>query len=290
MREHSIDEFESLFERASIPVLDIQNVALTRFSAVLKGEALDASVLALTAHLKQRFGGDVTLLRSSGVSPEQAKAAADKHGFAVAERPFASTAELVGQVSIGKSQFVTLSESTVDADDELDLDALVQGTTPPVLVIRQPVPDPATIFRNILHSLTGQFQQKQNFAYSFTLAEDGGRLTLLHAIAAHEVQDVRDTLRVSPDIADETADALVERLAHHGERYLKAVVAASRQRPFDVSYRLAVGEIVPTVRSQLDAGDYGLLVVGCHHEGYSQVTAEDYQLMHQVRDMPVLAL
>ena len=290
MRDRSIDEFESLFERASIPVLDIRNVALARISAVLKGDTLDESVLTLAAHLKRRFGGGVTLMRSRGVSAERVAVAAEAQGFTVAERPFASTAELVGQVCISRSQFLVLSESTADADDELDLDALVQGTTPPVLVIRRPVSEPTAIFGNILHSLTGHFQQTQNFAYSFTLAEDGGRLMLLHTIAAHEVQEVRDTLQVTPDITDESADALVERLAHHGERYLKAVVAASRQRPFDVSYRLAVGEIVPAVRSQLDVGDYGLLVVGCHHEGHSQVTAEDYQLMHQVRDLPVLAL
>jgi hypothetical protein len=172
----------------------------------------------------------------------------------------------------------------------VDLDLLVQGTAPPILVLRSSSHRAADVFREILHSLTGNFQQTQNFAYSFTLVEEGGRLVLLHAIDEHEVRDVRDTLQVSPDIANETGEALVHSLSHHGERYLKAVVAASRQRPFDVSYRLAVGEIVPTVRAELSRSDYTLLVIGAHVEGYSHVTADDYQLMHQVLDIPVLAL
>ena len=161
---------------------------------------------------------------------------------------------------------------------------------PPILLVGSAIGDPAAVFHKILHSLTGNFQQTQNFAYSFTLAEDDGRLLLLHTIDEGEVQDVREALQVAPDIAAETGEALLQTVAHHGERYLKAVVAAARELPFDVSYRLAVGEIVPTVREELARGNYGLLVIGSHHEGHSHVTADDYQLMRQVRDIPVLAL
>jgi hypothetical protein len=47
---------------------------------------------------------------------------------------------------------------------------------------------------------------------------------------------------------------------------------------------------VTAVQEELAAGAYGLLVVGRHEEGYSRITAADYQLMHLVRDVPVLAL
>jgi len=106
----------------------------------------------------------------------------------------------------------------------------------------------------------------------------------------NELEDVRDALQVSPDIAEESGEELLRNLAQHAERYLKAVVAAGLKRPFDVTYRLAVGDVIDVVRAELDVGDYGLLVVGKHQEGYSNVSADDYQLMHQVRDIPVLAL
>ncbi len=50
MRDRSLDEFESIFEQASIPVLDIEDVAITRVGVMVKGQALDAVVLKLAAH------------------------------------------------------------------------------------------------------------------------------------------------------------------------------------------------------------------------------------------------
>ncbi|MCH7592321.1 MAG: hypothetical protein IH989_06045 [Planctomycetes bacterium] len=300
MRDRSIDEFESLFERASIPVLDIGDVSITRICAVTRNNALDDSILALARYLKERFDATVNVLHPSGVDTGSLRDAVEQCGFAWSGDPFSSTAELVGQISIGKSQLVLLPEpedgsarsgpGVPGALPVVDLDAVVTGTTPPILTVRSPISDPRAVFGNILHGLTGNFRQTQNFAYSFTLAEDHGRLTLLHAIEDSEVQDVRDTLQLSPDIAESAGDDLVEALTHHGERYLKAVVAAARKRPFDVSYRLAVGEVVALVQGELKRGDYGLLVVGSHTDGHSHVSADDYQLLHQVRDIPVLAL
>ncbi|MCH7873051.1 MAG: hypothetical protein IID33_15250 [Planctomycetes bacterium] len=304
MRDRSIDEFESLFERASIPVLDIRELPITRVCAVIKDDALDDSVFALAAYLEDRFSATVSVLHPDGVDTARLHDAAKEKGFDWSNEPFGSTAELVGQISIGKSQLVLLPELTVGkptSSDEaarssqpalpvVDLDAVVTGTTPPILTVRSPISDPRVVFGNILHGLTGNFRQTQNFAYSFTLAEDHGRLSLLHAIEDSEVQDVRDTLQLSPDITESTGNDLVEALTHHGERYLKAVVAAARKRPFDVGYQLAVGEIVPLVKAELKRGDYGLLVVGSHTDGHSHVSANDYQLLHQVWDIPVLAL
>ena len=290
MRDRSIDEFESVFERASIPVLDIGVVRITRICAVTKNDSLDDSVFLLARYLKERFDATVSVLHPSGVDAARLCDAAKQSGFAWWDDPFGSTAELVGQISIGRSQLVLLPEPEDEAARFVDLDAVVTGTTPPILTVRMPVADPRAVFGNILHGLTGNFRQTQNFAYSFTLAEDHGRLSLLHAIEDSDVQDVRDTLQVSPDIAESTGDELIRAMMHHGERYLKAVVTAARQRPFDVSYRLAVGEVVALVQDELRRGDYGLLVVGSHTDGHSHVSADDYQLLHQVRDIPVLAL
>lgn len=290
MRERSLDEFESIFEQASIPVLDIKTVSLTRISAVLTGGPLDASVLKVAMHLNRRLASEVRLHWTAVMTADQVQETARDNTVEADSVPFASTAELVGQISIARSRLLLMPVAEGETATPIDLDEVVGGTVPPVLIIRTAIEDPAAAFGRILHSLTGNFRQTQNFAHSFTLAEDGGRLLLLHVIDDNELEDVRDALQVSPDIAEEPGEELLQNLTQHGERYLRAIVAAGLKRPFDVAYRLAVGNVIDAVRAELDAGDYGLLVVGKHHEGYSHVSADDYQLMHQVCDIPVLAL
>lgn len=290
MRERSLDEFESIFEQASIPVLDIERIALYRVSAVLRNDPLDASILRLAKYFKRRFGSEIRLHWPAGTDSDVVQQTGREHGFAASADPFAHTLELVRQIGIGRSQLVLLPEPESEGARFIDLDALVQDTAPPILVVRSALDRPSAVFGRVLHCLTGNFQQTENFAYSFTLVESRGRLRLLHVIGANEVEDVRATLQVSPDIATRTGKTLLDNLARHGERYLKAVAATRRDRPFDVTYRLATGDIITTVRQELSTGDHGLLVVGSHDDGQSQVTADDYQLMHQVRDIPVLAL
>jgi hypothetical protein len=290
VKERSIDEFESIFERASIPVLDIEEVAIHRISAVLKNEPLDDSVLVLAAYLKQRFEAQVDLHYPAMCDGEPVLKAARRRGLDPHTQPFVSTAELVGQVSIGRAQLVLMAEPVEEEARFVDIDAMVQGTAPPVLIIRQPIDKPSAVFAHILHSLTGNFQQTQNFSYSFTLVEDRGTLELLHTIDESEIGDVKDALRVSLEVDSFEAKELLESISRHAERYLKGVVAASHKRPFTVSYALAMGEVVPMIQAQLAAGTYTLLVVGSHEEGHSHVSASDYQLMHAVREVPVLAL
>ena len=290
MRDRSIDEFESIFERASIPVLDIREIALQRVAAVLEGGPLDGSILDLARHVQTRFSAAIRVHWDASLNGATLGETVSAAGLELHERSFGSIAELVGQVSIWRSQLLLLplQDRGVAGDDELD--ALIRGAAPPVLIVRTPVTSATGVFRKVLHSLTGSFEQTQHFAYSFTLVEDTGSILLLHTVDTHDVAAVRAALRVSPDIADEGEAELLDSLAHHGERYLKGVGAASRNQPYDVSYRLAVGEVVPTVQAELERGEYGLLVVGTHEEGYSHVVAADYQLMHMVRDIPVLAL
>jgi len=289
MRERAIEQFESIFERASIPVLDIREIALRRVSLVLKGGRLDESVLKLTDYLKRRFDALVRVHRPASVAPPAAETLEDR-GFEPDVQAFESTAALIGQVALAHSQLVVIPEPVDEAARVVDFDALVEGCGAPVLLLRTPIEEPAEIFRRILHSLSGDFQQTQNFAYSFTLVENGGTLRLLHAIDEHDVDAVREALQVSPDVSDAGEQNVLESLARHGERYLKAVVAASRKYPYDVNYRLELGDIVSAAQAELAAGAYGLLVVGRHEERHSRITAADYQLMHLVRDVPVLAL
>lgn len=291
MLERSLDEFEAIFERASIPVLDIRELQLARIAAVLKGGPLDDSVVGLAEYLKTRFGAEVRVHWPGGLDVTSTLDRADSAGLERSGRPFGSTAELVGQISIGRSQLILLPEPMDAQRRVLNLDLLIQGALPPIMLIREPIDEPQRVFRHVLHSLTGNFRQTQNFAYSFTLVENaGGKLLLLHTIDESELEDVRQALQLSQNVPAAGRAELLALLARLGQRYLKGVVAASRQQPYDVSYRLAIGEVVPTVRAELESGRHTLLVVGCHRAGHSFIEAADYELMHEVRAIPVLAL
>jgi len=290
LREDAIDEFESIFERASIPVLDVQEVRLERIAVVLKGHPLDGSILRLASELKQRFSASIS---AHGVDTDKGRAALDaarESGFEASPTAFRSTAELVGQISVGCAQLVLIPEPGDLPESLVDKNDLVRGSAPPILLVRKPIDDAATVFQNVLHSLSGNFRQTQNFAFSFALTAGGGRLFLLHAIDENEVLHVRDALRVSPEMDTSERDGLLEQMMRQGERYLKGVVAASKRSNYEIAYRIAVGNVVETVTAELARGEYGLLVVGQHQAGHSDVSAADYRLMHEVRDVPVLAL
>ncbi len=286
MREKSIEQFEAVFERASIPVLNIERLELARIAVVCKHDPLDESALRIARHLQQRFGSHVEVFYSRRADRE--RIASQAAGLSLCDEPFDSTAELVGQLSITGAELLILPEPADAPARVVDLDALVLGSAPPVLVFRQPVEDPAQVFAGILHALSGNFRQTRNFSYSFTLVEHGGRIELLHVINRDELEPVCQTLRL--EAGDQDADALIQRIQQHAERYLRAVLAASRDAPCQVGYRLAVGSVVQTVQNEVRHGDWGLLVVGRHEQGRSHVSAEDYQLMHLIRDVPVLAL
>lgn len=290
MRERSLGEFEAIFERASIPVLQIPEVPLARVSVVLNSSLLDSSVLLMAGYFKRRFRSEVLLHWSPKLTDLDARAVASRDELQPAQGGFKSTDELLGQIADSGTELI-VHPVLADADDRtVDVDRLVEGARPPVLLMHTPIDSAEDVFRRVLHSLTGNFRQKQNFAYSFRLVEEGGRLLLLHTIDAVEVDDVRDSLRVAHEVSDRGAGELLQTMAHHGERYLKGVIAASQDMDCDVSYRLALGAAMPLVQAELEAERYGLLVVGHHRNGRSHVGADEYQMMHRITQVPVLAL
>jgi len=139
MRERAIEQFESLFERASIPVLDIREIPLKRISLVLKGDPLDESMLLLAAYLKGRFNADVRMHWSPAANEALLAVAESTHGFTPAAGPFESTAALIGQVAIAHSQLVLIPEPEDETARVVDADRLVEGTAPPILLVRRPI-------------------------------------------------------------------------------------------------------------------------------------------------------
>ncbi len=85
-------------------------------------------------------------------------------------------------------------------------------------------------------------------------------------------------------------NALIENLKRHAQRHLKGVVASARKEPYTVKYHLRVGDAVTAVKREIRTTHCTLLVVGTHHRGSSHVGALEYQLMHRIQDVPVLAL
>ena len=113
MRDKSLDEFASIFERASIPVLDIREIPLPRISAVLKGDPLDETILTLAGYLRKRFNAAIHVYWPATLAEAPALETVRGWQMTVADRPFNSTAELVGQVSINNSGlFLSTSSSS----------------------------------------------------------------------------------------------------------------------------------------------------------------------------------
>ena len=276
MRERALQQFESIFERAAIPVLDVEHIPLTRIAVVHSNYLADEAADAIGQHLAERFSGTVRSFAPSEAGP--------------ADLTFTSTAELIGQLRLERIDLVILSLPPEVDQQMVGLDDLVLGTAVPILVVRKQILDPASVFRSILHSLHGNFQQTENFSHSFSLAAPQGTLTLLHTIDQEEIGDVREALRYTGEIDEQGEAQLLDQLRRHGERYLRAVVAAARDEPFEPSYRLEVGPVVATVQKELASGRFSLLVIGKHVEGLSEISAPEYWLMHAVEDVPVLAL
>ena len=290
MREFELDEFESLFERASIPVFDIAGVELASIAAIMCGQQLDHSIVALAAYLAKRFGGKTTVYSPVGISSEAGARFLQEQGHGTAGEQFDSPEELAGRLDETACELVLLPEPDAQGERVSILDELARLATVPILIVRNPIAQARDVFKNVLHSLTGNLEQIEHLAYSFHLVEDHGKLVLLHIVELEDLDDVRETLKVSPEISSEAGDELVADLAHHAERHLKGLVAATRDEPYDVSYRLSAGEVLPEVQREVDRGGYGLLVVGTHREGMRHLDADEYQMMHLVRDIPVLAL
>lgn len=290
MFENSIDEFESFFERASIPVFDIPHIELKNLAVVLDGSSVDAAIGAIARYLVDRFGAQAWIYPETGVDPAHAKWVGEHFGLGPIDTRHESPADLAAHLNSQPCGLVLLSESGGDDRDAAMLDELVAGARAPVLIVRGPVADPQSLFTNVLHSLTGNLEAIENLAYSFTLVEDSGTLMLLHTVNDDELNEVRDTLRVSKEISAEKGDAFLENLKKHAERYLKGVVASSREEPYTVSYHLRVGDVIESVEREIRMDHSHLLVVGTHHEGGSHISALEYQLMHRVRTIPVLAL
>ncbi|MCH7960396.1 MAG: hypothetical protein IID08_09700 [Candidatus Hydrogenedentes bacterium] len=290
MYESSIDEFEALFERASIPVFDLPHVALKSIAFIPDGSDVDRSCVALLSSLKDRFGAEVQVYRDPCVDSEYTATLATEHSFKVAGESSSTSAALAVALNDGGHDLVVLTGTGTTERDVAMLDELVQHAYAPVLVVRTPIETPKAVFTKVLHSLTGNLESINHLAYSFSLVEDGGALMLLHTVEHRELDDLRDTLRVSKEVTARDGEALLEDLKHHAERYLKGVVASARDEPYAVDYHLRIGDAITAVERELRIGHSTLLVVGTHLEGSSHVDALEYQLMHRVSAIPVLAL
>ena len=111
MRQRSLHEFESLFERASIPVLDIEPVKIGRIAVVCEGATLDGSALETGDYLKRRFAAEGALLWSSDWDDESALSVASRKEFQPASEAFTSTEELVSQIGSTGAKLVVLPVS-----------------------------------------------------------------------------------------------------------------------------------------------------------------------------------
>jgi hypothetical protein len=289
-RYRSLDEFESIFEKASIPVFDLPGLELSNCSIVLRDGVLDGSILSLAGYLKARFSCTVQLHWPSILSGEKADRLATENGLKSFGSPYTSTEEMAGQIDPGECQLLLFSEAIHEENRIVELDRLVELVSVPILLVKAPVEDPSSLFRRVLHCLSGNPENIKHLFYSFDIVEPKGMLHLLHTIDESELDDICRVLRASPDVVTQSRNDLLRALEQHAERYLRGAVAATEERSYEVDYTLAFGNVLETVKKELSRQDYGLLVAGTHRAGRSHIAAVDYQLLRLAGEIPVLAL
>jgi len=287
VRDHSIEEFESLFSKASIPIFDIPKIEFRRVALILTGASLDAVVLQAGKYLHGRFGAAFSVHWKEAVDADMIESISQRPAFTLEPHPFTTETSLIQQVASSVCQLVVFPFDVNDASPVVSATRLIEDLAPPVLLMTSPFRE----FTKTLHCLTvGDIENIRNFAYSFNLVETNGELLLLHVIEESDIEQVAQALQVSPKISEKGGDELLRNLKEHAEQYLKGMVASRRDHCYEVNYRLAVGGVLPEVQSGLRSGDFGLLIIGSHREGRSHVDADEYQLMHLIKDIPILAL
>lgn len=302
MRNRKIDEYEALFEQASIPVLAIPQLELTRIAVAFVGTELDGSAQRIALRLARRFDAQVQAFYTPA-GHAAAEQAAESANWSLASKPPASAdqstdneARRVADQAVAAAinafdPHLLILPQPADADVQFaDLDTLVESVHAPVFIFRQPIEYAGQPFERPLHYLTGAFEQKRNFAYSFHLVATGGEVFVKHVINEDEIDEVKAALSLSEMIDDGTMECVLKELTRAGERYLKGVVAGAEHLPCTVRYDVSVGDVLESVEKEMAAGKHTLLVVGAHVQGRSHLDARVYQLMHQIKSAPVLAL
>lgn len=314
MDERALNEFESVFEAAVRPSVNIEPLAWSRILVALDGSDREASAMAVATHLAQRVGCALHLIATRAIleGEEEAKLRETLDLRLAAATRVAEEAklEVTGEVQLGSPGEILLAQLEAapttllivptphggQTPDQTTLgstvDHLLKVSDTPALLIKAPISDPAAVFKRLLAYLPGGFEVGPHFSIPFGLVEPQGQLELMHVVNEEEVQRYAAAFEVTPD-ADEgsaKAEAMIRGIESKMTALLQAAVKEVRDEPFECRSFVTQGNPVEQVALHvLNQGD-SLLIVESESRPETPVSPEAYTLLKEITGVPILAL
>jgi len=300
MKERDLDEFESLFQRAIVPTIEVEKIDISDVIVLADFSDRAEACGKVAADLRERFGARVSVrfLLHPAEHAHEGDARARMERIGGGERrivegdPVAHLREICEEEKPSLIIAPAPLHLREEAGDDLALgtfvDTLLVATAIPTLLIRGPAD--GAIFDRILAKIPGgRHELIEQFSFAFALCRPGGLIRLLHVVEEARLKELGELLEVAPEIyTDEGAAGLLSAIETRMNHLLRGAVRTAKDAAFTVETDLAVGdpfEILPK-----KAKGYSLLIVGAASEHIEFLESRAYALIRSVPGISVLAL
>ena len=313
MDERSIDEFESLFESAIRPSVEIEPVEWTRILVSLDGSNRMGTATAVALHLAQRVKVPVRFLSTLRMWQGEDEATSKKtlqEWLDVALRKASDVGVQASGITVHGhpgDAIVTEVESepcslliapTPHGEDDL-LDRTTLGVTVdhlltklevPMLLIKEALDNPEQVFAQILMYVPGSFEIGPHFSIPFGMVEASGQLELLHVVDEADIRRVAQALEITPDVDSSKSESIERSVEAHMEHLLGEAVEEVRNESYTCRSVVEIGNPIERVALNLLRGKNTLLVVDSETRSDVPIEAEAYSIIKQIAGVPILVL
>lgn len=314
MDESALNEFESLFEAAVRPTVELQPVRWSRVVVALDGSERGEAAVAVAVAIAKRFAAPAFFLATrallEGVDEATLQAKLDEGVAAAKAQAEAAGVVADGAARIGAPGEVILAEERREPTSLLvvptphggqtpdqttlgsTVDHLLKASDVPTLLIKAPLAAPAGLFQRILAYIPGGFTVGPHFSIPFALTEPGGTLELMHVVDADEVRKYAAAFDITPDDDTEERQAatMIRGLEEKMTALLEAAVGEVRDEPFTCRSLVGEGNPIQRVALRLLNEHVTLLVVESESRPEVAVPAEAYAMIKEITGVPILAL
>ena len=313
MDERSIDEFESLFESAIRPSVEIEPVEWTRILVSLDGSDRADAATAVALHLAQRVKVPVRFLSTLRMWQGEDQAATKKtlqEWLDAALRKASDAGVQASGITVHGhpgDAIVTEAESepcslliapTPYGEEDLSdrttlgvtVDYLLTKLEVPMLLIKEILDNPEQVFAQILMYIPGSFEIGPHFSIPFGMVETSGQLELLHVVEEADIRRVAQALEITPDIDSGKSESIERSIEAHMEHLLGEAVKEVRNESYTCQSVVEVGNPIERVALNLLRAKNTLLVVDSETRSDVPIEAEAYSIVKQIAGVPILVL
>jgi len=299
-RERQLDEFESIFQRAVVPTIEVEKIEIERIVVLHDFSDRGPACVAAADELRHRFEASVShrfLLRDRDAAfeadaREKLAAAGAPDGEIVRGDPAAHVAQVAEtdrpSLIIASAPLLAHESSEEAAVAGRFIDALLVATPIPTLLMRSAWR--GSVFERILAKIPGgRHDLIEQFSFAFALCRPGGQLRLLHIVDQERLERLAEILEVTPEIDTATGKAHLTAAAERRMgQLLRGAVLTGRGAGFRADSDIRVGdpfEILPN-----EVLDSTLLILGSQGSHAEFLESRAYELMNRIPNLPVLAL